>query len=77
MFGVEGPSVPQVPALTAPTQSRLEEPVGRLQSFQVALEHEADYPTETIDDLMQEADVGESEAAAMFEEVTGKPLRPG
>ena len=24
---------------------------------------------------MQEADVGENEAAAMFEEVTGKPLR--
>ncbi len=42
-----------------------------------ALEHEADYPTETIDRLMQEADVGENEAASMFEEVTGKPLRPG
>ena len=40
-----------------------------------ALEHEADYPAETIDRLMQEADVGENEAAAMFEEVTGKPLR--
>ncbi len=42
-----------------------------------ALEHEADYPAETIDGLMQEADVGENEAAAMFEDVTGKPLRPG
>ena len=34
-----------------------------------ALDHEADYPAETI--VMQEADVGENEAAAMFEEVTG------
>ena len=42
-----------------------------------ALEHQADYPTETIDGLMQEADVGENEAAAMFEDLTGKPLRPG
>ena len=42
-----------------------------------ALEHEAAYPTETIDGLMQEADVSENEAAAMFEDVTGKPLRPG
>ena len=42
-----------------------------------ALEHEADYPAETVDRLMQEADVGENEAASMFEEVTGKPLRPG
>ena len=32
-------------------------------------DHEADYPAETI--VMQEADVGENEAAAMFEEVTG------
>ena len=39
-----------------------------------ALEHKADYPTETIDRLMQEADVGEDETAAMFEAVTGKPL---
>ena len=42
-----------------------------------ALEHEADYPADTIHRLMQEADVGENEAASMFEEVTGKPLRPG
>ena len=42
-----------------------------------ALEHEADYPTETIDRLMQEANVGENEAASMFQDVTGKPLRPG
>ncbi len=42
-----------------------------------ALEHEADYPTETIDRLMQEANVGESDASALFEDVTGKPLRPG
>ena len=34
-----------------------------------ALDNEADYPAETI--VMQEADVGENEAAAMFEEVTG------
>ena len=40
-----------------------------------ALEHEADYPTDTILRLMQEADVDDNEAAAMFEEVTGKPLR--
>ena len=41
-----------------------------------ALEHEAAYSTETIDCLMQEADVDEDEAASMFEEVTGKQLRP-
>ena len=40
-----------------------------------ALEHEAAYPAETIYGLMQEADVGESEAASMFEDVTGKPLK--
>ena len=40
-----------------------------------ALEHAADYPAETIDRLMQEADMGGNEVAAMFEEVTGKPLR--
>ena len=40
-----------------------------------ALEYEADYPAETIDRLMQEADMGGNEVAAMFEEVTGKPLR--
>ena len=42
-----------------------------------ALEHEAAYPTETLARLMQEANVGESDAAALFEDVTGKPLRPG
>ena len=41
-----------------------------------ALEHEPAYPAETIDCLMQEADVDEDEAASMFEAVTGKPLRP-
>ena len=41
-----------------------------------ALEHESAYPAETIDCLMQEADVDEDEAASMFEDVTGKPLRP-
>ena len=34
------------------------------------------HPAETIDCLMQEADVDEDEVASMFEEVTGKPLRP-
>ena len=38
-----------------------------------ALEHQADYPTRTIEDLMQEGNVDENEAAAMFEDVTGKP----
>ncbi len=41
-----------------------------------ALEHEAAYAAETIDRLMKEADVGENEAASIFEEVTGKPLKP-
>ena len=41
-----------------------------------ALEHEPAYPAETIDCLMQEADVDEDEAASMFEDVTGKPLKP-
>ena len=41
-----------------------------------ALEHEPAYPAETIDCLMQEADVDNGEAASMFEDVTGKPLRP-
>ena len=41
-----------------------------------ALEHEPAYPAETIDCLMQEAEVDEDEVASMFEEVTGKPLRP-
>ena len=41
-----------------------------------ALEHEPAYPAETIDCLMQEADMGEDEAASMFEDVTGKPLKP-
>ncbi len=41
-----------------------------------ALEHEPTYPAETIDSLMQEADVDEDEAASMFEDLTGKPLRP-
>ena len=41
-----------------------------------ALEHEPAYPAETIDCLMQEADVDEDETASMFEAVTGKPLRP-
>ena len=39
-----------------------------------ALEHEPAYRAETIDCLMQEADV--DEAASMFEDVTGKPLEP-
>ena len=39
-----------------------------------ALEHEPAYPAETIHCLMQEADA--DEAASMFEDVTGKPLRP-
>ena len=39
-----------------------------------ALEHEPAYPPETIDCLMQEADVDVDEAASMFEDVTGKPL---
>ena len=38
-----------------------------------AIEHD---PAGTIVCLMQEADVGEDEAASMFEEVTGKPLTP-
>ena len=38
-----------------------------------ALEHEPAYPAETIDGLIQEADIGENEAASMFEDVTGKP----
>ena len=42
-----------------------------------ALEHEAGYPAETIDHLLQEAEVGANEASALFEQVTGKPLRPG
>ena len=41
-----------------------------------ALEHEPAYTAETIDCLMQEADVDEDEAASMFEDVTGKPPRP-
>ncbi|MDD9998756.1 MAG: hypothetical protein OXQ89_13530 [Rhodospirillaceae bacterium] len=41
-----------------------------------ALEHEPAYPAETINRLMQEADLDNGEAASMFEEVTGKPLRP-
>ncbi len=41
-----------------------------------ALEHEPAYPAGIIDCLMQEADVGDDEAASMFEDVTGKPLRP-
>ena len=41
-----------------------------------ALEHEPAYPAETIDCLMQEADMGEDEAVSMFEDVTGKPLKP-
>ena len=41
-----------------------------------ALEHEPAYPAETIDCLMQEAEVDADEAASMFEDVTGKPLRP-
>ena len=41
-----------------------------------ALEHEPAYPAETIKCLMQEAAVDEDEAASVFEEVTGKPLRP-
>ena len=41
-----------------------------------ALEHEPAYPAETIDRLMQEADVDEDEVASMFEAVTGKPLMP-
>ena len=40
-----------------------------------ALEHEVAYPAETIDGLMREAGVTEGDVAAMFEEVTGKPLR--
>ena len=40
-----------------------------------ALEHEAAYPAETIDCLMREAGVAENDIAAMFKEVTGKPLR--
>ena len=39
-----------------------------------ALEHEPAYPAETIDCLMQEADMDEEEVASMFEDVTGKPL---
>ena len=42
---------------------------GQPGSVRSARSHEADYPAETI--VMQEADVGENEAAAMFEEVTG------
>ncbi len=41
-----------------------------------ALEHEGAYAADTIHRLMEEADAGENEAASMFEEVTGKPLRP-
>ena len=41
-----------------------------------ALEHEPAYPAETIDCLMQEAEVDTGEAASMFEDVTGKPLGP-
>ena len=41
-----------------------------------ALEHEPAYRAETIDCLMQEANVDNGEAAPMFEDVTGKPLRP-
>ncbi len=40
-----------------------------------ALEHEPAYPAESIDCLMQEAEVDEDEAASMFEDVTGKPLK--
>ena len=40
-----------------------------------ALEHEAAYPAETIDSLMREAGVAETDVAVMFKEVTGKPLR--
>ena len=41
-----------------------------------AIEHEPAYPAETIDCLMEEADVGEDATASMFEDVTCKPLRP-
>ena len=41
-----------------------------------ALEHEPAYPAETIDCLMQEAETDENEAASMFEDVTGKSLKP-
>jgi hypothetical protein len=41
-----------------------------------ALEHEQAYPPETIERLMQEAEMDEDEAASMFEDVTGKPLKP-
>ena len=44
------------------------------QALCAALEHEPAYPAETIDRLMQEVDV--DEAASMFEDVTGKPLKP-
>ena len=40
-----------------------------------ALEHEPAYPAETIDCLMQEAEMDEDEAASMFQDVTGKPLK--
>ena len=40
-----------------------------------ALEHEQAYRAETIDCLLQEADVDEDEAASMFEDVIGRPLR--
>ena len=41
-----------------------------------ALEHEPAYLAETIDCLIQEAEVDEDEAASIFEDVTGKALRP-
>ena len=42
-----------------------------------ALEHEPAYPAETIDCLMQEADVDGDEAASMFEAATGGSWRIG
>ena len=42
-----------------------------------ALVHEADHSTQTIDHMMKEADIGEDLVPALFEEVTGKPLRLG
>jgi len=39
-----------------------------------ALEHEPAYPAETIDCLMQEADMDEDKAVSMFEDVIGDRL---
>ena len=47
---------------------------GHGQPGSVRARHGPSYPAETIDCLMQDADV--EEAAWMFEEVTGKPLKP-